>query len=36
MRLLRERGVRVSEDIYTVDAALDELKRILEERRVAR
>ena len=33
MRLLRERGVRVAEDIYTVDAAFDELKRILKEKR---
>ena len=33
MRLLRERGVKVSEDIYTVDAAFDELKRILTEKR---
>ena len=33
MRLLRERGVMVSDDIYTVDAAFDELKRILGEKR---
>jgi energy-coupling factor transport system ATP-binding protein len=32
MRLLRERGVELSEDIYTVSAAFDELKRILRER----
>ena len=31
MRLLRERGVELSEDIYTVDAAFDELKRVLRE-----
>jgi energy-coupling factor transport system ATP-binding protein len=31
MRLLRERGVDLPEDIYTVSAAFDALKRILEE-----
>jgi len=33
MRLLRERGVKVAEDIYTVDAAFDELRRILDGKR---
>lgn len=32
MRMLRERGVALSDDIYTVDAAFDEIKRILSER----
>ena len=33
MRLLRERGVKVSDDIYTVDAAFDELKCLLNGKR---
>lgn len=32
MRLLRERGVECTKNIYTVDAAFDELKRLLEGR----
>ena len=32
MRLLRQRGIALSDDIYTVSAAFDELSRILKER----
>lgn len=33
MRLLRERGVECADNIYTVEEALREVKRLLEERR---